>query len=186
MTMACRLLPADCRLLRDHRYCFVVQAVNAHGIAGPRRRSDGVKVCGPPIAGAVLDVSTPVPQTSAFWGVHALTHHARVSLDDQAHFSQDLDHTLSNALRVRWHSFRDDCALGIELYTVTLLRFDVSAHGFAAAHEDAWEEVLSTQIQEGSPRVHSFDLSLEGMYRVRVCGISLTKLEACAQSDGVI
>ena len=186
MSMACQLLPGDCQLLREQRYCFVVQAINAHGIAGPRRRSDGVQVCGPPTAGVVVEASSPVPQASALWGVHALTHHARVSLDDQAPVNQDLDYTYSNTLHVRWYGFSDDCALGIEAYTVSLLRFDVSAHGFAAANQDAWEQLNSTQILRGSPRVHSFELDVGGMYRVRVCGISLTKLEACAESDGVV
>ena len=127
----------------------MVQAVNAHGLAGPRRRSDGVKVCGPPIAGVVVEVSSPVPQTSALWGVHALTYHARVSLDDQAPISQDLDYTYSNALRVRWYGFSDDCALGIESYSVHLLRFDVSAHGFAAAHRLEWEQLNGTQLPGG-------------------------------------
>ena len=129
--MECRLLPGDCKLVDGESYCFVVQPVNAHSIAGARQRSDGVRICGPPTAGVVIETSSPVPHQSTYWGVHALTQHAHVSDDDESTANVDRDYAYNNELHVRWYGFQDDCAYGIDKYDVTLLRFDVGAHGFA-------------------------------------------------------
>jgi hypothetical protein len=59
-----------CMLELGEEYCFTVQAVNAAGMLGERRRSNGVKLCGPPTAGTVTEIGPlPVPPESTFFGV---------------------------------------------------------------------------------------------------------------------
>ena len=52
---------------------------------------------------------------------------------------------------------------------------------------DAWDELNSTALHRGttSARELSFALEDAGLYRVRVCGIAVTGLSACGESDGL-
>ena len=102
----------------------------------------GARACGPPIAGTVVErLPVPVPRDSIYWGVYDLTTYSHDPDDDQATPTQDRDYTNDNHLRVRWHGFRDDCALGIETYHVTLLKLDL-----ANATVDDWQEVNSIAV----------------------------------------
>ena len=181
----CRLLPGACWLEVGSEYCFVVQPVNTHGLAGPRRRSNGVRACGPPVAGVVVEAHPlPVPPASAHFGVHALTPDARAVDATDAPPTQDLDYARTDTLRVRWHGFRDACAMGIEEYTVTLLTQLFNATGGGMSGSDSWRELNTTVHPRGSA-LQSFQLREAGLYRVRVCGRAITDLSSCAESDGV-
>ena len=141
-------------------------------------------MCGPPTAGIVTErLPLPVPPGSLYWGVYALTTYTYDPEDDQTTPTQDRDHTSDNTLRVRWHGFRDNCALGIEAYNVTLLRLASHADG----PYDAWDELNATMLYRSTTSVLelSFNLDDAGLYRVRVCGIAVTGLSACAESDGL-
>ena len=188
-TNGCRLLPGACMLKTGRRYCTTVQAINAHGLASPRITSNGVTVCGPPTAGAVVEVTLPVPPGSIHYGVHALGvpyQRETTEEDDQTSSAFDSDFTRSNELRVRWHGFTDACALGIETYTVTLLRVP-------SVYNTSLEavELNMTVLQRGvnlaareAGHEAGFPLVEPGLYRVRVCGTAVTGLTACTHSDG--
>lgn len=184
--LGCKLIPGACQLEQDAEYCFFVQAVNEHSIAGGLRSSNGVRLCGPPVAGTVKEISPePVPPDSIYFGVYALTLYSRDPRDDEAGPMQDRDITFENVLRVRWFGFQDTCALGIETYTVTLLRgsYDDSGTGI-----NTWEELNSTSVGRGNrnhAREMSFVLEAPGLHRVRVCGMAVTGLSSCSQSDGL-
>ena len=144
----------------------------------------GVRVCGPPTAGVVTErLPLPVPPGSIYWGVYALTTYTHDPDDDQATPTQDRDHTSDNTLRVRWHDFRDNCALGIEVYNITLLRLDSQADG----PPDTWDVLSSMALHRGTTSALDLSFALEaaGLYRVRVCGMAVTGLSACAHSDGL-
>ena len=187
-TNGCRLLPGACMLKTGRRYCTTVQAINAHGLASPRIKSNGVTVCGPPTAGAVVEVTVPVPPGSIHYGVHALGvpyQREATEEDDQTSSALDSDFTRTNELRVRWYGFTDACALGIETYTVMLLRMagmDNSSYGV---------EQNTTVLQRGVNLVAreagheaGFPVVEPGFYRVQVCGTAVTGLKVCALSDG--
>ena len=188
-TNGCRLLPGACTLKTGRRYCTTVQAINAHGLASPRITSNGVTVCGPPTAGTVVEVTLPVPPGSIHYGVHAVGvsyQRETTEEDDQASSAfLDSDFTRTNELRVRWHGFTDACALGIETYTVTLLRMPSA---YNSSHS---VELNITVLQRGvnlaareAGHEAGFPLVEPGLYRVRVCGTAVTGLTACALSDG--
>ena len=166
----------------------------------------GVRVCGPPIAGVVAErLPVPVPPGSIYWGVYGLTPYTHDPVDDQGLPTQDRDYTHANVLRVTWHGFRDDCALGIEMYNVTLLRLGPLPHvqALTAANttsnmsvqatpestdgEQDWRELNSTVIYRSviAIRELSYVLEVAGLYRVRVCGTAVTGLTSCASSDGL-
>ena len=99
-----------------------------------------------------------------------------------------MDFTRNDALYVRWRGFSDECAMGIETYTVTLLRLDEPAGARQLVPAAAqWTELNSTSSTLGVPFAQqtSFRLPSHGFYRVRVCGAAVTGLSACAESDGV-
>lgn len=187
-TNGCRLLPGACMLKTGRRYCTTVQAINAHGLASPRITSNGMTVCGPPTAGTVVEVTLPVPPGSIHYGVHALGvpyQREATEEDDQTSSTFDSDFTRTNELRVRWHGFTDACALGIETYTVTLLRMPSAYNSSEAV------ELNITVLQRGvnlaareAGHEAGFPLAEPGLYRVRVCGTAVTGLTACALSDG--
>jgi hypothetical protein len=191
---ACSLLPGSCALEEESWYCFVVQPINAHGLKGERTRSNGIRACGPPVAGTVVEVwPWPVPPGSTYWGIHALADYTHYDGDDQLPPTQDRDATGSNVLRVRWHGFKDECALGIETYHVSLLLKSDSAE---AANTQTWRVVNSSTLQGVSAPIHvvaspqaervrDFVLDESGLYCVRVCGLSVSGLSACAESDGI-
>ena len=61
-SFACMLLPATCSIIAEKRYCFIVEAINKHGLVGPRISSNGVRACGPPVAGYVTEVPDASPR----------------------------------------------------------------------------------------------------------------------------
>ena len=203
ISQACKLVPNACLLEVDEWYCTTVQAVNAHGIATARVRSNGVRMCNAPLAGMVVEVfPRPTPPQSIYFGVHALVPYAQDTGDDEAGLTQDSDYVRRDHLRFRWHSFRDDCAMGIELFNLTLLhrveveRFDSPVNNTSSTNNTnntngivslEWLEVNST-IFRRSTRAHesSFPLEAPGMYRVRVCGTAVSGLTSCAMSDGTV
>ena len=184
ISLACQLLPGSCQLEADEDYCFVVQAVNEVGMASERKRSNGMRLCGPPTAGIVTEIGpTPVPPASSYFGVYALTVYGHDPDDDEAPSTQDRDVLASNVLRARWYGFADTCALGIELYNVTLL---LLAYRNAPSNQ-TWLTLDSVAVGRGarSNDQVSFTLTEPGLHRVRVCGFAVTGLSACATSDGI-
>ena len=118
-----------------------------------------------------------------------LHSYGRETGDDESPPNQDRDYTGTNLLRVRWHGFRDACAVGIETFNVTLLLL-LTQHANSSTPEDqGWLELNSTTVGRGVygayARELSFGLDRAGLYRVRVCGIAVTGLSACSLSDGL-
>ena len=143
------------------------------------------------MAGTVTEIGPrPVPPSSTYFGVYALTVYSHDPFDDEAGSTQDRDYTHANVMRVRWFGFTDDCALGIERYDVTLLRLGpniTSAFGLSPI-DMVWQELNSTSVGRGprSAQEMSFVLDEPGLHRVRVCGVAVTHLSACAESDGLV
>ena len=121
--------------------------------------------------------------------------------DDEAPANQDRDYTSNNQMRVRWRGFRDDCAVGIETFNVTLLWLaeaeggNASDSNYSTVNDDLndrpreWIERNTTLVGRGIygpyAREMGFHLEDPGLYRVRVCGTAVTGLTACALSDGI-
>tara|TARA_B110000046_G_C12840688_1_gene333475 strand:+ start:124 stop:411 length:288 start_codon:yes stop_codon:yes gene_type:complete len=91
-----------------------VQAVNAHGLSSARRKSNGVRVCGNPVAGVVIE-ATP-------WQTIGWPYQSFSSETDTVGASPDTDrdHTSTARVMIRWREFDDDCAMGIKEFNVTL------------------------------------------------------------------
>lgn len=157
-------------------------------------------MCGPPIAGGVAEVTQP---SSTFFGVHALMLRGETD-DDQVATQHDVDYTHKNELRVRWFGFKDECALGIEAYNVTLLSVQPAASTSSMLNDTGltanttygsiplddsrlwWTVLNTTGVARGvsSAREIIFELNEPGLYRVQVCGTAVTGLTACSTSDG--
>ena len=56
-------------MVAGKRYCVIVEAINAHGAVSARRSSNGVRVCGAPTAGTVIE-ALPQPEADmTHWGM---------------------------------------------------------------------------------------------------------------------
>ena len=92
------------------------------------------------------------------WGAYA-----RRLLDDGAAIDSDRDYIDTGAVLIRWRDFRDECAMGIEFYNVTLLRLDdagdsplMSSEASAGdqAAKATWVEVNTTEVHRSVTAAH--------------------------------
>ncbi len=191
----CTHMPSasQCRFEHMNTYCTFVSARNLHGGWSYPVRSSGVRVClQPPTIGFVSDgLGTSM---SAVTGLVRSTAHSADS---------ETDATSTAFLDVGWGGFDDECAFGVETFTLTLERrvnatrgqppseyvwldervevFDRPSHTLMAVDETLeYSHRLSERLWPG-------DVELpEGEYRSRVCATSVLGLTSCAISDGVI
>ena len=182
------------QLQEGRRYCWVIEARNAHGLYSERRSSDGVMACGYPVAGSVVDVLPINASSSTYGGVHSLYTEASTALDDEAGPAWDQDYTQGSTLRVAWLDFSDNCA-GIQQYDVMLERLAGERGATSCCASDgssgcSWTTVSTATVLVGegiavNATTFVIDDSAGGLYRAQVCAVSTIGLSACAVSDGI-
>ena len=56
-------------MVAGKRYCVIVEAINRHGAVSARRSSNGVRVCGAPTAGTVIEALPQLWTDMTHWGM---------------------------------------------------------------------------------------------------------------------
>ena len=178
-------------------YCAVVRAqsdaVNATSglkLVSDAQRSNGIRACiHPPTAGVVAtvpiseladDESSDSSLRYPLWATNGAVSPPTLVGD------LDVDFVNSTRVLARWAGFTDACAWGIQIYSVALeLRREATADGLAT---ESWQlvENITLDVMHRNRPGHQvvMNASADGFYRVTVCATSLTKLSACASSDG--
>lgn len=152
---------SGCDLPHSSTYCVVVRALNAHGLWGERKHSNGQTVCtAGPAAGVVLDGTSAVDGSEA-------------------------DYTALEQVSTSWSGFSDECA-PVDSYSVGLQRRTGSRwDAYSMRRVDTgWEAVVGP----ASEACCSKEIALvgEGHFRVQVCATNVLGQQICSLSDGFV